>query len=222
MLSNFLLTGIFIGFCIALPFGGNAVLCAKNTLLHGGKSGISTGLGAATAHASYSLLGLSGLVAVEALLAQYLGILEVLGGLFLCYFGASTILKEIPDLNAENSEKQGLVKTYIASTLFAFTNPKSIIVAAVLIAESGAFGIISEHVKALSLFFIIFGVFMGSTLWWIILVGSVSFLKKILDYTYLTLLNQAFSVLVIASGLFFAVLGLGKIWPFAYNAQVLG
>lgn len=217
MITNVLLTGIFIGFCIALPFGGNAVLCAQNTLLHGGKTGIFTGLGAATAHASYSLLGLSGLVAVEALLAKYLGILEVLGGLFLCYFGLSTILKKIPDIKADNSEKQGLIKTYLASTLFAFTNPKSIIVAAVLIAESGAFGIIDAHFKVLSLVFIIVGVFIGSTLWWLILVTTISLLKKILDYTYLTLLNRAFSVLVIASGLFFAVLGLGKTVPFSYS-----
>ncbi|NEQ97627.1 MAG: LysE family transporter [Cyanothece sp. SIO2G6] len=222
MITKILLTGIFIGFCIAFPFGGNAVLCAKNTLLHGGKSGISTGLGAATAHATYSLIGLSGLVAIESLLSQYLGPLELAGGLFLCYFGTSTILKEIPNINPshENNpdcvEKQGLVKTYMTSTLFALTNPKSMILAAILITESGAFSIISQS-RVLSLLIIISGIFIGSTLWWLMLVFSLNFLKEFLNNAYLVFLNRVFSVLVIVSGAFFSIFGLGKIWPLSYN-----
>ncbi|NEP03648.1 MAG: LysE family transporter, partial [Okeania sp. SIO4D6] len=94
MITKLLLSGMFIGFFIALPFGGNAVLCTKNTLSYGSKYGLATGLGAATAHTTYSFIGFSGLVAVKSLLSNYLGILEIIGGLFLCYFGVSSIRHE--------------------------------------------------------------------------------------------------------------------------------
>ena len=210
MTENLLLSGMFIGFFTALPFGGNAVLCTKNTLSYGGKSGISTGLGAATAHATYSFIGLSGLVASKALLSKYLGLLELIGGLFLCYVGISSLFQKISSIDSNDTEKQALVKTYIMSTLFALTNPKSIIVAAILITESGVLSTI-EYFQTIPLILIILGVFMGSTLWWLVLVVSLSFLKKILARTHLIFLNRASGFLVILCGVLFSIFGLSKI-----------
>ncbi|MEB3231052.1 MAG: LysE family transporter [Leptolyngbyaceae bacterium] len=220
MITKIWLTGLVIGFCIAFPFGGNAILCTQNTLLYGGRSGMSSGLGAATAHALYSLLGLSGLVAIETLLSQYLGPIELMGGLFLCYLGISTILTKIPDLSATATNDNGshmpetrsVTKTYIKSTLFALTNPKSMVIAAILITESGAFGMVNQA-NFWPLVLIILGIFTGSALWWLILVTSLSFLKRLLGYASLVLLNRTFSGLVIISGLAFSILGLAKIWP---------
>ncbi|RQH32370.1 hypothetical protein D5R40_22425 [Okeania hirsuta] len=222
MITKLLLSGIFIGFFIALPFGGNAVLCTKNTLSYGGKSGLATGLGAATAHTTYSFIGFSGLVAVKSLLSNYLGILEIIGGLFLCYFGVSSIRKDIFDINTDNMQKSGLIKTYLGSTLFALTNPKSIIVASILITESEIFNMI-DYNEVFLLTVILSSIFMGSTLWWLILVTFLSFLKKVLNQIYLVVLNRIAGALVIFFGLFFSVLGFAKIWLFPHSTlQFIG
>ncbi|NET57652.1 MAG: LysE family transporter [Symploca sp. SIO2E6] len=210
MITKLFLLGMSIGFFIALPFGGNAVLCTKNTLSYDEKIGLATGLGAATAHTIYSFLGLSGLVAVKSLLSKYLGVLQIIGGLFLCYLGASSLLKKISDIDADNKKKPGLIKTYLESTLFALTNPKSIIIAGILITESGIFSMI-DYSQSFLLTVILVGVFIGSTLWWLILVTSLSFLKKILNQIYLNVFNQASGLLLILFGIFFSVLGLRKI-----------
>jgi threonine/homoserine/homoserine lactone efflux protein len=210
MIIQLLSSGIFIGFFVALPFGGNAVLCTKNTLSYGGKSGFVTGLGAATAHTIYSFIGLSGLVVVKSLLSKYLGALQVIGGFFLCYFGVLSLRKDISGINVNDTGKSGLMRTYLGSTLFALTNPKSIIVIGILITESGVFNLI-DYNEFFSLIQILCGIFIGSALWWLILVTSLSLVKKILNQIHLVILNQITGFLVIFSGLFFVILGIGKI-----------
>ena len=216
MITKLLLSGIFVGFFIALPFGGNTILCTKNTLSYGGKYGLATGLGAATAHTTYSFIGFSGLVAVKFLLSTYLGILEIIGGFFLCYFGVSSIRKDISDINADNMKKSGLIKTYLESTLFALTNPKSIILASILITESEIFNMI-DYNEAFLLTIILSSIFIGSALWWLILVTFLSFMKKVLNQIYLAVLNRIAGVLVIFFGLFFSVLGFARIWLFPHS-----
>lgn len=212
-IDKLLFWGGFTGFFIALPFGINAVLCIKNTLSYGGRAGIVTGFGAATAHTFYTGLGLSGLFAVKLWLDRYLGGLEILGGLFLCYFGILSIRKEIAAIEGENGDNPGLLSTYSAATLVALTNPKSIIVAAILITESGMMETV-DYSNVLALAILLFGVFLGSTLWWIVLVTVLGLLKQMLNPRYLTLLNRASGVIVIGFGLFFAGLGLQKTWIF--------
>lgn len=210
MITDLLLSGMFIGFFIALPFGGNAVLCTKNTLAHGWKSGLCTGLGAATAHTTYGFVGLSGLVAVKTLLSQHIGVLEITGGLFLCYFGISSIQKDLSEIKVGSIRDLGRIKTYIASTLFALANPKSIIVAGILITESGVFELIDDE-QSISLMIALLGIFIGSTLWWLILVTSLNFLKKVLSQGYVVILNRAAGAIVILFGLFFSIRGVGNI-----------
>ena len=217
MITKLLLSGIFIGFFIALPFGGNAILCTRNTLSYGKKYGFVTGLGAATAHTTYSFIGFSGLVAIKSLLSTYLGILEIIGGFLLCYFGVSSIRKDISDINADDMQKSGLIKTYLGSTLFGLTNPKSIIVASILITDSEIFNMI-DYSQVFLFTLILCSVFIGSTLWWLILVTFLSFMKKILNQMYLVLLSRIAGVLVILFGLFFSALGFAKIGLFPHGA----
>jgi threonine/homoserine/homoserine lactone efflux protein len=53
---GFLLTGLVLGFSIAAPVGPIGVLCIRRTLAEGRAVGFSSGLGAATADAIYSLI----------------------------------------------------------------------------------------------------------------------------------------------------------------------
>src|SRR5918912_1132741 len=63
------ITGLCLGFSIAAPIGPMGVLCIRRTLLHGQRSGLVTGFGAATVEALYAgvaALGLGGLADVVA------------------------------------------------------------------------------------------------------------------------------------------------------------
>ena len=52
MTMNFILKGLLIGFSIAAPVGPIGVLCIRRSVAHGGRSGLVTGLDAATADAA--------------------------------------------------------------------------------------------------------------------------------------------------------------------------
>jgi len=54
------LKAMLIGLCIAAPVGPIGMLCIQRSLSLGFRSGIATGLGAASADAFYGLLGALG------------------------------------------------------------------------------------------------------------------------------------------------------------------
>jgi threonine/homoserine/homoserine lactone efflux protein len=84
------LQGWVLGLGIAAPVGPIGVLCIRQTLAQGWAVGLATGLGAATADACYGAIVGLGLTTVTHWLLDYQGLLQGLGGLFLCYLGIQT------------------------------------------------------------------------------------------------------------------------------------
>src|SRR5258708_22968408 len=83
-----LLRGLALGFSIAAPVGPIGVLCIRRTLADGRLVGFVSGLGAATADATYGAVAAFGLTAVShVLLGQRIWI-HLIGGMFPCYLGA--------------------------------------------------------------------------------------------------------------------------------------
>ena len=57
--------GLVIGFSIAAPVGPIGVLCIRRTLQNGFRSGLASGLGAATADAVYGMIAAAGLTEID-------------------------------------------------------------------------------------------------------------------------------------------------------------
>jgi len=87
-----LLRGLVIGFSIAAPVGPIGVLCIRRTLAHGRAAGAAAGLGAATADALYGAVAGFGLTVVSTALVGQQGWLRAMGGAFLCWLGARTLI----------------------------------------------------------------------------------------------------------------------------------
>ncbi|MBI4240430.1 MAG: LysE family transporter, partial [Candidatus Rokubacteria bacterium] len=87
-----LLRGLVIGFSIAAPVGPIGLLCIRRTLAEGRRSGLATGLGAATADGVYGAIAGFGLTLVSSALVGSQTWLRLGGGIFLCYLGARTFL----------------------------------------------------------------------------------------------------------------------------------
>lgn len=85
-----LLKGILMGVAIAAPVGPIGLLCIRRTLAQGRWIGLATGLGAATADGFYGVVAAFGLVALSNFLVDNTSVLQLLGGVFLCYLGLST------------------------------------------------------------------------------------------------------------------------------------
>src|ERR1700754_1732491 len=112
----FLIKGFIMGFAIAAPVGPIGVLCIRRSLAEGRAIGLATGLGAATADATYGAVAAFGLTAISGFLVEQRAWLGLVGGLFLCYLGVRTF-RSHPAEAANAASSGGLFAAY-SSTFF--------------------------------------------------------------------------------------------------------
>ena len=194
---SYLLRGLIIGFSIAAPVGPIGVLCIRRTLAEGRASGLVSGLGAASADAIYGIIAGFGLVSISYFLVEQQTWLRLIGGLFLCYLGIKTMLSR-PAENEASVQRTGLAGAYASTFFLTLTNPLTILSFAAIFAGMGLASIDGNYWSAGIL---VLGVFMGSALWWFILVGGVGFFREKFNPSMLRWVNIISGVIITTFGL---------------------
>jgi len=207
MLIVVLLKGIAMGLAIAAPVGPIGLLCIRRTLDKGRLIGLLSGCGAATADGLYGMVAAFGLTAVSDLLVKYSDWLRIGGGLFLCYLGLTTFLSGNKQPNASaisnspisHSPTLPLTSAYTSTLALTLTNPATILSFLAIFAGLGITQ--SAYLNSVTL---VFGVFTGSILWWVMLVSGVAYLRDRLTPERLFRFNQlsskVFGVLIFGFG----------------------
>jgi threonine/homoserine/homoserine lactone efflux protein len=196
--------GLLLGLSIAAPVGPIGVLCIRRTLTLGWRVGFLTGLGAATADATYGAIAAFGLTALSDLLIAEQSWLRLIGGLFLLYLGARTFFAK-PATVAANVSANGLAGAYLSTLLLTLTNPLTILSFAAIFA---GFGVASAGGAGAPVI-LVAGVFTGSALWWLLLSGGVSLARARFRPEALVWVNRiSGSVLIL-----FGLLALASIVP---------
>lgn len=194
MLLFILLKGILLGLAIAAPVGPIALLCIHRTLTQGRVVGLVSGFGAATADGLYGVVAAFGLTALSDRLVANTDYLQLIGGLFLCYLGLTTFrakpaiaLTQSDSLNAPTSTANLTVLSAYGSTLaLTLTNPATVLSFIAIFAGLGI-----TQTSYLSSVTLVFGVFTGSVLWWLMLVSGVTYLRRQLTPQRLFRFNQS-------------------------------
>jgi threonine/homoserine/homoserine lactone efflux protein len=200
---SFLMRGFIIGFSIAAPVGPIGVLCMRRTLAEGRASGLVSGLGAATADAIYGSVAGFGLTFISNFLVSQQLWLHLVGGVFLCYLGIRTILAKPAD-HAASANGDGLLGAYASTFFLTLTNPMTILFFAAIFAGLGLGGTNGNYMSAGVL---VFGVFLGSALWWLVLSGGVSLFRAKFNAYRLQWVNRISGVIITGFGAF-ALFGL--------------
>jgi threonine/homoserine/homoserine lactone efflux protein len=169
----FFLKGMLIGFSIAAPVGPIGLLCIQRTIAYGRKSGLVSGLGAATADGFYGMVAGLGLTAVSALLISFQVWVRLVGGAFLLYLGIRTLLSA-PAADAAASTHRGLLSDYVSTVFLTLTNPVTILSFAAVFAGVGLLNSSRDFASAIAL---VVGVVLGSSTWWLALSGGISFFR---------------------------------------------
>ena len=190
------LHGLILGFSIAAPVGPIGVLCIRRTLMHGQLAGLLSGLGAATADAIYGAIAGFGLSFISSVLVGQSFWFKLIGGAFLCYLGVKTFLSR-PANEAASAQGNGLLGAYASTVFLTLTNPATILS---FIAVFAGLGLASQEGDYLSAVALVFGVFCGSALWWLVLSGSVSLLRSRFNLNGLKWLNQLSGIILIGFG----------------------
>ena len=195
----FWLKGMLIGFAIAAPVGPIGLLCIQRTLARGRWSGVLSGLGAASADAVYGCIAGFGLASLAGLLLAWQMELRLVGGLFLLYLGWRTWLTPPAAEQARvRPSRAGLLGDYLSTFALTLTNPVTILAFLGIFAGLGLAGGAGDFTAAGAL---VLGVFAGSLLWWLLLVGGVGLLRGRLSPTVLRWINLASGLMIAGFGI---------------------
>jgi threonine/homoserine/homoserine lactone efflux protein len=174
MLTEYFLKGLVIGFTVAFPVGPINVLCAHRTLIHGRLVGIVSGLGAALADTLFATLAAFGLFFIINLLDTERVWLNSVGAVLLAIAGFRTYYRAPPRprLDPDPTSLIGDLTSALALTL---TNPITIFS---FITIYAAFDIQPDESVTAADWLLLLGIFVGSMVWWTVLIGFVGLFHK--------------------------------------------
>jgi threonine/homoserine/homoserine lactone efflux protein len=189
------LRGLVLGFAIAAAVGPISLLVIRRTLAEGRVVGLVSGIGVATADATYGAIAAFGLTAVTDLLVDWHRALAIVGGLFLLWLAWRTI-RSVPGEAAADAARRGLPGAYLSTLGLTLTNPMTILSFAALFVGLGVTGGNAIGATLLTL-----GVFAGSAAWWVVLVGVLGAVRSRLTPIWMRRVNVASGTLIGAFGL---------------------
>lgn len=192
-----LLKGMGLGLAIAAPVGPIGLLCIRRSLAQGRWIGLATGLGAATADGLYGGLAGLGLTAVSDRLLDQAWILQLVGGLFLVYLGWATA-RSAPATESAPLTGRGLLAAYGSTFVLTLTNPATILS---FFAIFAGLGLVSPGQGPWGALALVWGVFLGSALWWVCLSWGVTFFSPYLTPVRLIWLNRLAGAAIFAFGM---------------------
>jgi threonine/homoserine/homoserine lactone efflux protein len=180
-----LVKGLLAGLAIAVPVGPVNVLCVSRTLTKGRVAGLMSGLGAATADAFYgSIAGFSITFIITFLIREERWI-QLGGGILLLAIGVVYYFKP-PHPLGEGKDDSSKRSDYASTFLLTLTNPTTVLTFLVVLAVLGI-----GHGEAWSLtLWLVFGIFCGSMLWWIVLVSAVNHFRDRFNHRAMLWMNR--------------------------------
>ena len=180
---------------MAIPVGPIGVLCIRKTLNEGRLSGFIIGLGGASADLLFSCIAAFGLTIISDLIAREILWLRLLGGGLLLFLGIKTFFAK-PKEAKNDTKNLGFLASYISTVLLTLTNPTTVFA---FIAVFAALGL-GNGLNISSASFLVVGVFVGSSLWFLILSYFSMIFRKKLNNGGLEWVNRIAGILILVSG----------------------
>jgi threonine/homoserine/homoserine lactone efflux protein len=193
---TYFLKGIAIGFVMAIPVGPIGILCIRKTLTEGRLRGLVIGLGAATADLFYASVAAFGLTFISDTLVSQRFWIRLVGGALLLFLGIK-IFRALPTDPKIRINNGGVLRSYLTTVFLTLTNPLTIFA---FLAVFAALGFDSE-LAYFSASVLVIGVFIGSCLWFVLLISGTKLFKNKLDLDGLRWVNRIAGILITISGL---------------------
>lgn len=195
-----LFRSILIGLAIAAPVGPVGMICIRRSLSQGRLIGFLSGMGAAVADSMYAVVAVLGLTAISDFLIRQRPHIELFGGIFLVGLGVKMFFGHPQPMTDKDDDPQdrtaSLMSAFVSVVGLTLTNPITILSFIGIFAN---FGITAAMGTWMS-FLTVFGVFFGSTLWWIVLSTGASWIGPRLNQQGMKLVNYFSGAIVVGFG----------------------
>jgi threonine/homoserine/homoserine lactone efflux protein len=176
-----LFKGLGIGFAVAAPVGPIGMLCVRRTLTDGRLAGFVSGLGAAIADSIYGLVAAMSLSFVSSFIVEHKDWISVVGGIFLLFLGYVELKAKPIDPAAGAPTAMGLVGHFFTTMFWTLSNPVTILTFIAVFTGLDVAGpggqIGSPEREFAGITSLVIGVFIGSTLWWLVLTQGVGMFR---------------------------------------------
>jgi threonine/homoserine/homoserine lactone efflux protein len=189
-----------IGFSIAAAVGPISLLCVQRTLQHGRGIGLASGFGIASADAFYGLIGGLGLTVITNFLVGLQFSLRLIGGVVLVFLGVKSFLVK-GEIQAAEERPHGVANYFrAASSIFLLTlsNPMTIISFLAIYTGIGVLDLDHDWIDAVAFSL---AIYIGSSLWWLVLVSGVSQLRNRFEVSTLLQLNRISGAVIVGFGM---------------------
>lgn len=195
MLSHFF-QGIIVGFAISAPIGPVSLVCIRRTLSQGVYAGLSSGFGSAIADALFGIVAGVGVTFLLDIIISFRFWLTAIGSIFLIFLGIQIFTKP-PVLHDGNTAGKGFVHNFVSTLLLTLTNPLT------LLSFMGIFAALAETTFTYtSTALLVSGIFVGSMLWWFLLIGILILVKSRISVSTLAYLNKVAGIIIIGFGIY--------------------
>jgi len=199
---EFLLRGAAAGIAISAPVGPVNVLCVSRTLTKGWFSGLVSSLGAAAADTFYgSIAGFSISFVIRFLIREQ-SKLRFFGGILLMLIGVWYFFRR-PESLSKQTEGEASHSDFVTTFLLNLTNPTTVLSFLAVLAVLG----LSEKRPVPLTLLLIGGIFAGSMIWWLILIGLTNSFRGKFDDRAMFWMNRIGGIAIGCFG--FAMLCLG-------------
>ena len=196
------LRGFVLGFTIAAAVGPISLLVIRRTLAQGRLYGLVSGLGVATADATYGAIAAFGLSAITDVLVNARQVLGLVGGIFLLWLAWQTIRSTPTEAATVTTRRGGYAGAYLSILGLTMANPMTILSFGALFA---GLGVTSGATGDAAL--VVVGVLLGSTTWWIVLTTVIGTLRTRVTSAWIHRINIVSGVIIGA----FAIVAIGSV-----------
>ena len=165
----------------------------------------------ATADSFYAAVTVLGLTMISGLIIAHQYLFRFLAGVVLILIGIRVFLS-IPSAISAKTVHETYLKDYLSMVALAIANPLTLVFFLVILP---GFGIVINRTSFLSAAEFVAGVFFGSTVWWVVLCGSIGSVRSRLSQENLGRINHV-------SGLLISCFGVGMLILLAMTMGLLG
>lgn len=197
------LRGVVIGLTASITLGPVGILCIQRTLSKNRKSGLVSGLGAATADTIFATVAFFFISFISSLIESNMVILTVLGGICVVVVGVNIFMTNpVVQIRRNRAGKSNLWQDYLSTFLLTLTNPAFILWLVVIFTALGV-DMSEAEVSVTRLrvgVAMITGFLAGASVWWFLLTTVINRLRNRFRPRHLLWINRVAGVIIVVLG----------------------
>ncbi|HEX2936201.1 MAG TPA: LysE family transporter [Bacteroidales bacterium] len=187
-----------MGLLVSIPPGPVGAMCIKRTINRGIRSGVVTGIGAASADTLYAIIAGLGVGYVINFIEQERYWIQLVGAAIILII-AIKLFYTNPAVEFRNNrtKKTNLFEEFVSVFFITLSNP---LVVFIFIALFAGFNLLDGPNRYISALFLIGGVFSGAMLWWFSLSVLVDRFRNRIRLKNIWWLNRILGIIVFGCG----------------------